>query len=165
MGFGGIALTAVSDLLEIIMQGDIQSRYAFNWQLNDYNMFELNLDGAKETYIAYYMKGKVHRYKCLVRGNKKLPVFEVFKMIMDALQDVKLSSQVLIERVVAIVLRANAQTDIPREGIVDACVPVLEFMLIEGWIRGSNDSSMPKRTFHSIGAAGAVHKHGKKDKS
>ena len=155
VGFGGVGLTVVSDLLEIIMKGDIQAKYAFNWSLNKYNMFEANLEGAKEAHIAYYKAGKVNQCRCFVRGNKKLPILEVFSAILKALGYQQWGTTALLDRIIEIVQGVEGNANRPPEVIITACAPVLEFMLTEGWIRGWFDPAMPKRTFSSLGAAGA----------
>lgn len=77
---GGFAMQAV----KIQMARISQTRAS--WKVSEYNVFKLNLEGAEESTFPVFSEGKVWTTPCWRRGNKMLPNYGMWKIVIGMLQ-------------------------------------------------------------------------------
>jgi hypothetical protein len=110
------------------------------WNVFKYNVFRLDTEGAERKDRAHYERGSVEKVRCIVRGNKLLPLMGYFQVVMRAIKwDSRLPK--VLENFE--VLRTTTRPDIPSYEWRVLCLQVLEAMIAEGWVVPSLDPSLP----------------------
>ncbi len=103
------------------------------WEVEKYNRFHLNLEGATQHIVAAYHAGAVYKVNCFRRDHYTLADRNVYGAMLAALRAEKDVDR-LLTRYVAEARRRGLSVD--YETIVRSGVDALEAMLVEGWITG-----------------------------
>lgn len=77
---GGFAAQAVKIQMARISQARA------TWKVSEYNVFKLNLDGAIEDTFPVFSEGKVWTTPCYRRGDKLLPNYGMFGVVIEMLR-------------------------------------------------------------------------------
>ena len=109
------------------------------WAVQENNLFELNLEGAREDFVAVYERGKVLRIPCFRRGEKTFPVHLMYSVVYNALKAEK-EIQCLAERFMFEAYKHKLPTT--RE-TSEYCTETLEALVSEGWVTASYDPDLP----------------------
>lgn len=94
--------------------------------------FEINLDGAEETYGAILSEGRIHRHPAYVRGTKSLPMLGICGWLTHFLSKRQCAKDIIEA---ANVFRA--QSGLTREQMLAfprLMVEALEVMVLDGWV-------------------------------
>ncbi len=110
-----------------------------DWSFLHNNIFELDLEGAKEDYVAVYEKGRVLKIPCYVRDGKTLSRYLIFGLVFDALRQER-----EVRRISPAIghLARLAKFELSPE-LGRLCMEALEAMVSEGWVKASYDPSVP----------------------
>jgi hypothetical protein len=103
------------------------------WEVEKYNRFRLNLDGAIEEVVATYSRGRVHQVNCLRRGTFLLADCNVYGAMLAALRAERELEKIL-DRYFFETRKRGLK--LGYEATVRTGVDVLEAMLVEGWVEG-----------------------------
>ncbi|MBS1700212.1 MAG: tryptophan 7-halogenase [Armatimonadetes bacterium] len=103
------------------------------WEVEKYNSFRLNTEGAEKIILATYQEGRVYKIPCLKRGSLVLPDMLSYGAMYAALQ-VESDPELLLERYAFEAVKRGLRLD--PEGMVRRGIEVLEAMLGEGWVVG-----------------------------
>jgi hypothetical protein len=112
-----------------------------DWELNYKNVLKLNLRNAERKQMPVYENGKIRREDCWVRGQNRLPMNGIFKVVVDILEH-----ESRIDRIHKMVLEyygGPSSTESHRSPIKLA-VQALEAMINEGWIIAKIDKKASK---------------------
>ncbi len=136
-GLGGLDLLAVKEINKMFTNASEAT-----WELNKYNTFTLNLLAARKDQMPVYHGGKIMKAECYVRGGRWLPMVGLYGTVADVLSR--------HSHIVAIGKELTRRSNNPsgRFGMtpghyVAQAMATLETMLLEGWVRGSVDASLP----------------------
>ena len=103
------------------------------WEIEGYNSFRLNLDGAELVDLASYHDGRVYRVQCFQRDGKILPNHRSYGAMYAALKH-ESELEPLMERYMFEGQRRGLSLD--YEGMFRSGVDILEAMIGEGWVVG-----------------------------
>ncbi len=103
------------------------------WEVENYNKFRLNLEGAAKETTATYTKGRVHKIECYKRGQVTLPNYLAYGAMIAALNSVS-ELDLLIDRFVFESRKIGFRED--YESLAISALEILEAMLVEGWLDG-----------------------------
>ncbi len=124
------------------------------YQVAKNNVFKLNLVGATKEKYAVYLDGKIEDVDCYRRGNKMLPVFFVYWLVINGVQ--RHSDAETILKMCMEVARQNRMFPNPSDAYT-AIMQTLESMIVEGWVIASRDDSRPLLNFVVPEESGAMH--------
>ena len=138
--------TQNSEISVLCLYNQIASRFLdtqARWQLSKFNHLSLRLPNANEIEVPAYEAGKVHRVKTYVRGQKRLPVYGLFAVVIAALQ----RGPELVRHILPVLQRhamKSAQAGkIEPQLVVHHLLQALELMLSDGWVKGRHDRNKP----------------------
>jgi flavin-dependent dehydrogenase len=132
-GLGGLDLLAVKEVTKLFV-----GESADEWEINKYNTFNLDLTGAKKHEMPVYSQGKILKAECFVRAGRWLPNVGLYGVVIKALRkhhDLR-SIGVAIEEVAK---AQAARGGMGAGAFTTQAISTLETMLVEGWVKGSND--------------------------
>ena len=109
------------------------------WELTKTNVWRLNRDGASEGTFVRYLDGRVVPIPCLERGPKILPLVDVFKHLVAALE--RHTDAIAILEACVNAMISEDQVD-PSDAPLLA-IEGIESMLLEGWINADLNPSRP----------------------
>ena len=127
---------------------------AATFRVARFNRFFLNLDGATREKLAVYQGGRTFAIDAYRRGNHVLPLAASFLALHHSLQRHSNVHEVL-----------NLSLDIVREmrffpsgaEAYAQLVDGLETMVVEGWVRGELDSTIPSLSISVPAESEAIH--------
>ncbi len=136
-GLGGVDFAMVMHLA-----GELQGDRDFTWRISGFNEFFLNLQGggAREEAAPIMWEGRIRREKCLLRGDKMLPLFGTYKLMIDTLSKFSLIQDIRAE----VIRRLTKNGTPPTEHQVIEIMQALEVMLLDGWAWGKHNMSKPR---------------------
>ena len=113
-----------------------------SWLIDGYNVFKLDLRGAKTERIGVLNQGRIHAMPCYIRNGARLPVAGVYADVIGVLRQ---SSELatIIELINKAVSRSPSTHLVTRQGIYVAYFQVLEVMAQEGWIERKLNDNQP----------------------
>lgn len=135
-GLGGLDLGAVREVTSIFTTNS-----KLEWEINKFNVFRLNLDGAEEDKMFVLDEGRIHVKDCYRRGDQVLPISGVHGHVFYALQQ-----ENEIERIVN---RLRERIAMYGSFRVDDAIATMEIMLLDGWISGKLNKKR-KRIFYEL---------------
>ncbi|MFM9873658.1 MAG: NAD(P)/FAD-dependent oxidoreductase [Fimbriimonadaceae bacterium] len=135
IGVGGFGIDAIKDSSKFLTDLPQKS------PIEEFNLFRLNLRGAKLKDRAVYEEGRVRRSQSYVRNEKVLPLQGVFKLLIDVLETEQRLPLVFmnIERIAS---REPSNSDFHMH-VLPNVVPAIEAMVSDGWIKTGYDPSIP----------------------
>ena len=114
-----------------------------DWALNKNNVLKLNLRNAERRVMPIYTEGRIEREECWVRGQNRLPLTGIFKVVVDVLE-----RESRIDRIHKMILEyfgGPGRSETHRSPIKIA-VQAMEAMINEGWITAKIDKKAPSMT-------------------
>lgn len=146
-GLGGLDLLAVKEIARMCTDE------IFDWEVNKYNMFKMNLLGATQSTQPIYHDGRIHKAKAYHRGGKMLVLAGTYATVADIL---KVATN--IHDVVTLMVR-HAEAS-KAAGIYafssELLMNTLESMVVDGWVTGKMDPAKPKLTYTPFGPDGSL---------
>lgn len=149
-GIGGLDLAGVKQIAQILTQREMK------WQINDFNVFKLNLVNAREEQVPIYDKGRVHKATSYVKGDKQLVVTGVFEVVFNVLKDAS-DIETIYTRLQRIIAASQ-----PREHVAVAmnhAMQALEVMITDGWVLTSLDKKGKRIQLSTPNEGQIIHKH------
>ena len=135
VGLGGFDLAGVKSLTQRFT-GD-----KAGWDINNFNIFRINLTGAKLTEVPVLSDGRIRSVPCYTRGNKSLHAIGIFKYLIEALKRERSIDELVSEvRGSKIGGLGFATGDLS----VHHLVQTLEVMMGDGWIDARLNRSKPR---------------------
>jgi hypothetical protein len=137
VGIGGLDLAGTRQVASRFL--GTQAR----WQVSRYNHLTLQLGNAEEIEVPAYEAGKVHRVRTYLRGQKRLPVYGLFAVVISALQ----RGPELVGHILpalqnhAMKKSRTGKTEAPL--VVHHLLQALELMINDGWVKGRHDKTKP----------------------
>lgn len=135
IGVGGFGIDAIKESSQFLT--DLPQKSV----IEDFNLFRLNLRGAKKKDRAVYVHGRVNRSQSYVRNGKTLPMQGVFQLLIDVLET-EHRLPLILKKVEMIASREPAHSDFHLH-ILPNVVPAIEAMVSDGWIKPGLDPSIP----------------------
>lgn len=112
-----------------------------NMKIAQYNIFKLNIRGAKKDKIGDLRDGKINRVPCYRRGDVTLPLAGIYGNMIEILGQTS-DIATIYNTVVANVQNRVAPGAVM--GTVTSYLQALEAMLIQGWVTAKLDPKKPK---------------------
>lgn len=103
------------------------------WVMNQYNLFQIDLKGARQVEVPIYHEGKIEARTCWERDGKRLPMVGAYRAIVAML-----GSRIGVSE-----LKRRFAEHFPTPEHYTNAVEVFEAMLIDGWIAGKFVESKP----------------------
>ncbi len=113
-----------------------------SWLVDGYNVFKLDLRGARTERVGLLSHGRIHAVPCYVRDGRRLPVAGNFAIVIEVLRQASALADMVaaIEKKIARVSPNDQENaDFLRAGLLQT----LEVMAHEGWIERKIDSQYP----------------------
>jgi len=148
VGIGGLDISALKQITQLF------SQQKAHWNLNDYNVFRLRTQGAKESFLPNFKEGRVEKVPCFVRGDRRLPMTGMFKIVVDQL---RLTPDIVGFRAG---LQAALSTQLPpahAKVAFDHAIQALEVMISEGWVDAKLKKNKQKFGVESPTDGGLIH--------
>ena len=145
-GIGGFDLIALKGIADFFAEGETE------WQLNAYNCFRLDLEGAEQSDLPLFQGGRIKRTACFRRDGRQLPVAGAFALTIELLR----RTEDIVEIYKGAVAFAQkhkiaASPRLAAEKVLEA----LETMVADGWVAGRLDPDKPRLTLKT-GKEGAL---------
>lgn len=134
-GTAGFGLAAMKSLGNFLSEVKPDSSMFAN------NVFEIDLEGAELRDRANYFEGRVLRAPSYYRGEKVLPLQDVFEVWVHILQ--KQSRLPGINREIGLLQKEHGANPLFREHVLQRLVSAMEALISDGWVRASYDPSLP----------------------
>lgn len=116
---------------------------SISWELNRYNLFKLNLEGATRDEVPLYAQGRVISAGCYRRGSSRLPEAGLYRVVIETLKRFTYIMDIGREFTRLGQSRGGDRV-ISGNHFVAQAMSTLEAMLVEGWITGGVDPNRPK---------------------
>ncbi|MCB9845367.1 MAG: tryptophan 7-halogenase [Phycisphaeraceae bacterium] len=114
---------------------------ALTYSLEDYNRFELNLQGAKAGFAGSLIKGRIKKVPCYRRDGRMLPRAADYGIVLSALERTS-DGQGIMDFIRGTVGVRLAPTD--RQTLLLRALQALEAMIHDGWVTTGFDPRRPK---------------------
>jgi flavin-dependent dehydrogenase len=137
MGMASVATFSITPLKEVAKRFTCDDP---GWELNDHNVFRLNLEDAEVRHVGVLENGTIRRAKCYIRDGKTLSLVGVYWYLFKALQKASGLEDIFAELNKHFTGMAGRT---PRERMGFA-LEALETMTIDGWVVGELDPNRPK---------------------
>ncbi len=111
------------------------------WQLTDYNVLRLNLEGAREELVPAFRDGRIHAVTAYTRGATRLPATGLYKAVVQLVQRYGDITSVY-DNLTALARQQLPAADVP--GAVVRAMQILEVLVYQGFIAASYDPSKPR---------------------
>jgi hypothetical protein len=135
IGTAGFSLSAVKGLGKFLNELEPDSPMFRN------NVFTLNLEGAVKEDRAHYHEGRVLKDPCYRRGDKVLPIRDVFEVWLTILR--RESKIPGINREIATMARHFAGNPAFKEQILNKLVIGMEALISDGWVNVRYQPGLP----------------------
>ncbi|MCC6677967.1 MAG: tryptophan 7-halogenase [Phycisphaerales bacterium] len=156
-GIGGLDFAGTKKLTEMFTadgKGDVETE--LSWKINEYNVFRLELEGAREEEIPILRNGRMLKAKCWVRQNRTLPLVGAYNVLFQVLKQVNAISD--IGRALTAHYQNFYKLPPPRVQFeLQQSIQALEVMLMDGWVVGSLDPTKGRLTVKDKGEKGMIH--------
>jgi flavin-dependent dehydrogenase len=146
-GIGGLDLGGVKQIAAMFGEKD-----ELPWEISKFNHFELNLRAAETVAMPVLQNGRILRAKCLVRGDRRLPVIGMWQRVLKGLEaHAELSD-------LSAYFRAEAHKQNPRTADLQYMLSMqaLEVMLNDGWVLGKHNRKKPLMNITSKAMSGNI---------
>lgn len=156
-GIGGLDFAGTKRITELFTadgQGDVEAEVG--WEVNRFNVFRLDLEGAHEEEIPILRDGKIIRKRCWVRQNKTLALVGSYGVLFEVLQKVSAISDIG-RALMAIYQEVNKLPPARAQFEVQQSIQALEVMMIDGWVKGELDPTKGRLTVKDKGEKGMIH--------
>ncbi|NES78546.1 MULTISPECIES: NAD(P)/FAD-dependent oxidoreductase [unclassified Okeania] len=126
------------------------------WEISGYNVFQLDLKGAKEEYLPLYAQGHIAQVKCYVRKNHQLPITGIYGVIFRVLNRASEMDEIVK------LLKEAFSVSVPPEHIplaMDQGIQCLEVMVSEGWVKAQVNRKKTKLQISIPDEGKLIHTH------
>ena len=130
-GVGGLDLGAIKEVTSIFTDNS-----KVTWEVNKYNTFKLDLDGAEQGTFPVLVDGRIERQLCWRRDAKTLPYGGVHSHVVDVLKQ--------CSNIQDIITGLRQRVSIIGGFHIHDAISTLETMLIDGWVLGSLNKKKPR---------------------
>ena len=134
---GSYRLGAVKSAMQVL------SGIPATWELNQWNNFTLNLEGAVVEYVPYCADGSISKVKCYKRGKSLLPMIGIYRMVFRALN--RASDAAALVKELKMIITSTKEITEPYNAFLGA-LDALEGMIVEGWLNTSIKEGRPFMT-------------------
>ncbi|MDG2021520.1 MAG: NAD(P)/FAD-dependent oxidoreductase [Phycisphaerales bacterium] len=112
-----------------------------DWELNHKNVLKLNLRNAERKMMPVYEDGMIKREDCWVRGQNRLPMTGIFKVVVDILEQ-----ESRIDRIHKMILEYYGGPNQKNGHLspIKIAVQAMEAMINEGWVIAKIDKKSAK---------------------
>lgn len=114
------------------------------YTIDDFNVFKLNLSGAKKDQLGELNEGKIIASPCYKRGDKVLPTIGFYGDVIRVLE-----RESNMERILPLLMRTVDRYGVSGDrkiGLAYTLIQTLEAMVSDGWVVCSLDKSKPMLT-------------------
>lgn len=124
------------------------------WRLCQYNRFDLNLQAATLVRIPAYADGCIQAVPCYLRRARRLPLVGMIRLVFDALR-----MQSKLRRLLPLLEQASRglAADMDASIVMRQLWQTLEWMLVQGWVKGRLDVSEPRLNLSTPREGHAIH--------
>ncbi|RPG19739.1 MAG: NAD(P)/FAD-dependent oxidoreductase [Phycisphaera sp. TMED9] len=112
-----------------------------DWELNHKNVLKLNLRNAERKMMPVYEDGVIKREDCWVRGQNRLPMTGIFKVVVDILEQ-----ESRIDRIHKMIVDYYGGPTQKKSHLspIKVAVQAMEAMINEGWVIAKIDKKSAK---------------------
>lgn len=133
-GFSSYSLAGVKRITELMAKGEDE------WNIASYNVFRLNLQGAKFDHRPFYKDGMIEKVPCYRRGNRTLSLIGPFATLVELLK----KNENIFDIRRAFGEFAESHQDLADPGIITwLLIEGLEAMVVDGWVEAKRYKSLP----------------------
>jgi len=150
VGIGGLDVAGAKQLTQMFTQRPV------SWELSSVNVLKLNLTGAQEALVAVYDKGLIIPTLCYLKGDRRLPMVGMFRLLADLLRQTSDAADLfrrLQQSFTASQSRPLAQVAMQH------ALQSLEVMLNDGWVMGKLDKKKPRIDLSTPEEGQIIHSH------
>lgn len=131
---GGFDLGSMKQVMQRFSQQEIA------WEVSGYNVFNLDLKGAKEELVAVYNQGQISQIKCYVKNNHRLPITGLYGLLIDILRRTADIQEIYHQLITIFKTRFSTEH---AQVALHQTIGCLEVMVSEGWIKPILNSDKP----------------------
>ncbi|RQH33448.1 NAD(P)/FAD-dependent oxidoreductase [Okeania hirsuta] len=149
-GVGGLDLTGTKQIMQRFAQKDS------SWEISGYNIFKLNLEGAKQEDLPVYNNGRIEKIKSYVKDEQRLPLTGFYAALVKILE--RTSD---IQQISALLKKSLTSQYSPQHTQVafNHALQCLEVMVSEGWVTAKIDKKKPKLQLSTPTEGALIHAH------
>jgi len=165
--FGSFDIASAKQVLELFDEKERDCELL----CNGYNVFKLNLHGARHDHMGLLKDGRIEQVDCWLKGVKRLPIHGIYKIVIQILEATSDGAEMI--NLLKKSFSANP-SEFEQGFALVRCVQALEVMIQEGWVLRSKNKKRPmlnvsikdskfvrssaetKRVLEEEGAEGAV---------
>ena len=149
-GIGGLDLAATKQITEQFTGEESE------WNINQFNVFRLNIDADTKRVIPRYIDGKIHAVECYERGTNRLALVGMYELLFKVLQ--KYSDIDQIVKAILSVLKKQL-TGSHAKAAFNYAIQALEVMVSEGWVEAELDPAKSRLSVSAPQVGGLIHPH------
>lgn len=116
------------------------------WEINKYNVFKMNFEGADKDHVPLFHKGVITRVPCYRRGPQILPMTGLFRLVAQAIRERATADEIQADLKMRAAAPEQAMGMGPSQFIAQA-MSTLETMVLDGWVIGKLDPRKPRLNF------------------
>ncbi|MDJ0617544.1 MAG: NAD(P)/FAD-dependent oxidoreductase [Calothrix sp. MO_192.B10] len=131
---GGFDLGSMKQVMQRFSQQEIA------WEVSGYNVFNLNLKGAEEEFVAVYNHGQISQVKCYVKNNHRLPITGLYGLLIDILRRTADIQEIYQHLITIFKTRFSSEH---AQVALHQTIGCLEVMVSEGWIEPALNPDKP----------------------
>ncbi|MBL8762991.1 MAG: tryptophan 7-halogenase [Phycisphaerae bacterium] len=141
-GLATFDILAVKEFTRIVTGADSNS-----WELNNFNVFKLNLLGAKKERVPLYHEGKIVTAEAYIKNGKTLPIVGLYGVLVDVLK--ANSDFISVYRALesAAAMGAGKRFSMTPDQFIGQCMSTLETLLLDTWVAGKFDPKKPRSRY------------------
>jgi len=139
---GFFDLTSIHDLANRFSE----KKKTHKWLIDGHSVFQLNIHNAEEGAVGDLKDGRIEKVPCLIKGSKKLPLYEFYGLVVDVLRQTSDAETMLS------MARNSIDMLFPQEHrhfAMSRVMEVLESMALDGWVICRKDKKRPPIRMHA----------------
>lgn len=140
-GIGGLDVAGAKEVAGRFL-GAEDAQEAVGWQVNDFNVFRPNLEGAERAEYPVYRAGKIVRVPCYKRKQFTMPLMGAYAMWLKVMERTSDITE-MCRTAVAFYQRERGMSPARANFELQQAIQALEVMVLEGWVIGEKDPSRP----------------------
>lgn len=112
------------------------------FMVSGYNVFKLNLRGAKETFAGHLTEGRIEKVPCYQRGDSILPKVGFYGAVVDVLQRTS-DAREIVSAFSGIVSAGGTADGATHNAMLSRLIQCLEVLIEHHWVTRDNNSKKP----------------------
>lgn len=158
-GLGGLDLLSVKEITKLFTNNQ-----DVGWEINKFNVFKVNLVGARKGTVGVMHEGKIHRVPAYIRGGQTLPLTGMYKRVIDILEKYDDAVDIHREFRNATVSGGQDGASLPVQALAPGQLfSTLEVMLLDHWVVGRVNRKKPMPFYNHNPAGNVSNFHGNTD--